>query len=311
MNRRDFLRASAAVITGLDGARSASAAPTKPKVVEVTNAAWRDDRYHPNEAQVERMVNEAVRLLTGRPTAREAWQTLARPTERIGIKLNIVGRDYNKGDMPIARAVTRGLTGAGLDPANIYVVDALPQYEANRWTDFSPATDESYDVGDGQRTGLTRFLLELDAIINCPVMKDHDRAAITGALKNISHSPTIITRRPHTMHANCVTPYIAVINTYKEIRQKVRLNLLNGLLGLYEGGPSPSPHVFERASVLASFDPVALDAVHLNITEGVRAEKGLPSYWDTHRRPYFLEESAQAGIGVDDLTRIDHTVVTL
>ena len=315
MDRRQFLRtsavASAAAITGFDRLPPIIAAPAKPGVVEVQNAAWRDANFRPVEAEVDRMANEAVRLLTGQPTARQAWQSLFKPSDRVGLKLNIIGRDYNKGDMPIVGALTRALTDAGLDPANVYVLDAMPEYEVNRWTDFAPATDESYDVGDGQRTALTRFLAEMDGIINCPVMKDHDRCGITGALKNVSHSTTIVTRRPYTMHANCVTPYIAVINTYPEIRQKVRLHLMNGLLALYEGGPSPSPHLFERAALLAAFDPVAMDAIQLDITEKVRAEKGLPSYWDTPRRPYFLEESAQAGIGVADLQQIDHSVATL
>jgi len=274
-------------------------------VVEVTNRAWRDAEGRPREEVIREMIDEAVRRLLGTDEARQAWQQLFRPGDKVGLKFNNVTGNYGGYDPFIARAVTTSLVKAGLKPENIYVVEIRRARVTNPWTDFSPGA-EAYEVGGPVPTRLTNFVLRLDAIINLPNLKDHQRVGVTGALKNISHSRSVITTPPHRYHEPVIREVICRINSLPQLRKRLRLHLMNGLFGVYERGPGVHPaYLFYHHSFFASRDPVAMDWVELEIVEGMRKAKGLPSLWTLSRHPGFLQRAGELGLGVGSLDRVE------
>ena len=119
------------------------------------------------------------------------------------------------------------------------------------------------------------------------------------------------------------------------IREKGVLQILDGLVGTYEGGPGNWNKTFATwnyQSLLFATDPVALDQVGWEILDAKRAEMGLPRISamgvDTgvvdaagkpypeqfhHRQPQHVPLAATLGLGVFNPTRekIKHTKVEL
>jgi hypothetical protein len=61
------------------------------------------------------------------------------------------------------------------------------------------------------------------------------------------------------------------------LRQKATLHILDGLIGVYEGGPgswNTTWGTWQRNSLLFATDPVALDHVGWNIIDNQRVERG-------------------------------------
>lgn len=72
---------------------------------------------------VQEMVDGVLRTLTGRPTAREAWQSLLGPQEVIGIKVAASGGSVSGVRLATILAVVRGLREAGFSRQQIVVWD--------------------------------------------------------------------------------------------------------------------------------------------------------------------------------------------
>jgi uncharacterized Fe-S center protein len=56
--------------------------------------------------------------------------------------------------------------------------------------------------------------------------------------------------------------------------------------------------------LLLSRDPVALDQVSLQIIEGQRKAKGLPSLAEADRYPAYIKTAGQLNLGTADLNKI-------
>jgi len=314
MDRREFLKSAAALAgaAGLgpwdQGTPAEEKAAEKSRVVEVIHPGWRDADQNPQEKAIREMVDEAVRQLGRAADARSAWQQLFQPGEKVGLKFNRVTGNFRGVDPVIARAITASLVDAGLSARQIYVVE-VPDPTLNGWTDFSPGP-ETYEVGGPEPTHLTNFVLSLDAIINIPNLKDHDRVGVTGALKNISHSHSIMTTPPQRYHEPVVGEVVCQMNRIPALRQKLRLHLMNGLFGVYESGPVVRPnYLFWRHSFFASFDPLAMDWIELELVEEQRQARGLPSLWTLARNPGCLNRAAELGLGATSLEQVEWETV--
>lgn len=134
----------------------------------------------------------------------------------------------------------------------------------------------------------------VNKFITIPVLKDHRSAGVTLALKNISHGMNNNVARSHLsgfVHGgvagqgraprvagpNQCNVFIPTAVNQEAIRRKAVLHILDGLIGVYEGGPgswnttwASWPH---RALFFAT-DPVALDHVGWDIIDAKRAAEG-------------------------------------
>jgi uncharacterized protein (DUF362 family) len=101
-------------------------------------------------------------------------------------------------------------------------------------------------------------------------------------------------------------PYIAEVNALPAIRQKQRLIVMDALRPVVDNGPSYQPGMAEVANTLLfAVDPVAMDVVGLELLEGLRKRRDLPSLERVNLTPTHIQTSAKMGLGVSDRAAID------
>jgi len=153
------------------------------------------------------------------------------------------------------------------------------------------------------RGRLTRIVTQrIDAILNLPVLKDHNIAGMVLSMKN--HYGSI--DNPHQHHANRCNPAIADLNSLPAIREKTRLIIGDLLRPLADRGPTDYPPARWRYNgLMASTDPVAIDYQGWQILEARRREVGLPSLAQRGRQPDYIASAAERGLGTNDPEKIE------
>jgi hypothetical protein len=130
----------------------------------------------------------------------------------------------------------------------------------------------------------------IDKMITLPVLKDHRSAGVTFALKNMSHGMNNNVARSHisgiahgfgpagkVLGPNQCNTFIPHAVSQQRLRDKATLHILDGLIGVYEGGPGPwnaTWGTWRRKSLFFATDPVAMDHVCWDILDRKRAEVG-------------------------------------
>jgi hypothetical protein len=127
----------------------------------------------------------------------------------------------------------------------------------------------------------------VNKIVTIPVLKDHRSAGVTLALKNLSHGmnnnvarshlPSIYRLSDRTSAPNQCNTFIPSAAGQLELRQKTTLHILDGLIGVYEGGPgswNTTWATWQRKSLFFATDPVALDHIGWDIIDMQRAKCG-------------------------------------
>jgi hypothetical protein len=143
---------------------------------------------------------------------------------------------------------------------------------------------------------------EVTKIINVPVMSDSSTNGVAGCLYNAT-IPNIDNWRRFTQGSGYGRAVIAELYNHPLIGKKVVLNIMDGLIAEYAGGPQSQPnYALHHATLLASKDPVAIDVLALRQIEEWRANARLPSIAPFASHVLF---AGQLGIGHADLTRID------
>jgi len=316
VNRRRFLRqsgvAAAAVLTA---GRLVEAAPAGATVAVVRDKTKKSVKGFQVDAEiVQRLVDQAVMTLSGKDDLVKAWATYVRPKDRVAIKFNgLFFRATTHGE--VIHAVTKGLVKAGVDPANIVVYD---RSDGDMKTSRLTINREGKGVriyGTGRSYGkkvkagkvgtkLSDILTRADVLINLPMMKSHVRCGVTGALKN--HLGSV--PNAGAFHENCCVA-IADLNTLGPIKDKTRLCIADALYSLYDAGPGYGGRArWDYHGILASTDPVALDATMADIVLAKRREKGMKKLVNA---PLHIARAAELGLGVADLGRIKRLAVEI
>jgi hypothetical protein len=131
----------------------------------------------------------------------------------------------------------------------------------------------------------------VNKFITLPVLKDHRSAGVTLALKNLSHGLNNNVARSHLSrygHGGRVGPrylsdpnqcntFIPTAVAQRPIREKATLHILDGLIGVYEGGPgcwNRTWATWPYRSLFFATDPVALDHVGWDVLDAKRAQEG-------------------------------------
>jgi hypothetical protein len=123
----------------------------------------------------------------------------------------------------------------------------------------------------------------IDKLVNIPVLKDHGSAGVTLALKNMSHGLhnnvarshiTDIQRGTAVSGPNQCNTFIPAAAGAEILRRKATLHLLDGLIGVYQGGPS-ADRTFHYGSLFFGTDPVAMDRVGWGIVDAARVRHGM------------------------------------
>jgi uncharacterized protein (DUF362 family) len=300
---------------------------------------------------IKEMFRRGMTTLTGAPDAKAAWSTFFEPGDVVGIKVNPVGAPHVISSPEVLHEIIGGLRLAGVKAKDIVVYDRyraqffkagfdkwLPEgvRHSNAVEDFELVQQaiEGYDpdhymemalVLPGQdlnsltarRSYAARFITkEVNKLVNLPLLKEHQSAGVTLALKNLSHGLVNNVNRSHpTKSLNACGSFIPAVVSMPVIRNKTVLHILDGIKGVYHGGPGARPQfVWEHKTIYFATDPVALDRIGWEEIDKQRLAVGkkilvedYPDRFSTyvHRQPEHVEIAGALGLGEFDKSKID------
>lgn len=107
---------------------------------------------------------------------------------------------------------------------------------------------------------LTKYIDDIDYIINVPKLKSHQLTKFSGAVKNLYGCIPGSTKQ--TLHSIAPSPEEfseLLVELYSFIKPKIILNVMDGIIGIEGNGPGPSGKKKEIGIIAISKDAVALD----------------------------------------------------
>lgn len=174
------------------------------------------------------------------------------------------------------------------------------------WADVEGSTENAYlnqHVFGGKKSNFGKLLTQkLTKIINVPVLKNTGNG-ISVATKNLGYGAICNTGRLHQpLFFDVCTEVLA----FPVIRDKLALNVTDGLRAQYDGGPMPAADfTYLFNTLFLATDPFAMDMVCHNIM--VEKRKSMEIQVNEH--PMFtdyLRYGEQIGLGVVDPEKIQH-----
>ena len=273
--------------------------------------------YQPEPVQ--QMIERGLTELTHAGSLAESLGQFFEPGDVVGIKVNGVGRPHVISDASVLNTLIGGLnqagipnrdvvvyertkasfTGAGFEkwlPDGVRFMNATEKYHAIQ-LDMEgydrdvymemplvhPDYKSEYSLDDPhiRRSYVAKWLTrEVNKVINICVLKHHQSAGVTLALKNMSHGFVNNVNRSHaSTTANACGIFIPAVVDLPIIREKVVLHVLDGVKAAYHGGPGGKvgKYTWEHKTMYFATDPVALDKTGWRVIDAKRAEVGVPS----------------------------------
>jgi uncharacterized protein (DUF362 family) len=322
-------------------AQTPQPAPTPSIVYAVHNPASIKD-YKTNSHVVHEMVNRLVLAATGQSEVAKAWASLVSPNDRVGIKISAAGGELFTTHHDVVNAIVDGLVAAGHPRSSIIVWDRSlggineAGYRAgiDRYQLQAITPRDGYDAkavltapllgqliwGDLDYLGDARKMLsgidntsnvshfskilssEVSKIINVPVMSISETNGIAGCFYNMT-IPNIDNWRRFAQGSRFGEDSLSEIYANPLIAKKVVFNVMDGLIAQYAGGPQSQPnYATHHATLYASRDPVALDAIALKRLEEWRIRASLPKIG---RLAAYIDFASQLGLGNSAPNRIE------
>jgi uncharacterized protein (DUF362 family) len=299
-------------------------------------------------ATVAAMVKAGMGALTGHNEPRDAWSSFFSPSDIIGIKVNCSGAPGIMSSPVVVAEIVKNLTAVGVPPSQIYIYERFPdQMKSAGYDKFVPAginihaaemsraslagydpktyVEVNFFGEEDTRSNLIRLVSEkFTKIINVPNMKDHQAAGVTGCLKNIAYGNFSNVARSHSNEKTNTYSFIGTLAMVEPLRSKTVLNVMDGLKGVWHGGPfSYVPKFrFYPKQILFGTDPVAMDHQLIEVIDAKRKAEGAVSVLDrsmTHvsknpgedpnlchfvREAGHIEFAGKLGLGVFDSAKI-------
>jgi uncharacterized protein (DUF362 family) len=305
---------------------------------------------------VAEMIRRGMTTLTGESKPRDAWRTFFDPSDVIGIKVNCSGAPGICSHPVVVAEIVRNLVAAEVQPKQIYIYERFPsQMETVKYERYVPQGVNIFGV-EPQRTQIQNYdpktYVEVDffgeedtrshlvrmvserftKIINVPNMKEHNASGVTGCLKNIAYGNFNNVARSHRFEKTNTLTFIGTLASVEPLRSKTVLSVMDGLKGVWHGGPfSPTKKFrFYPASMMFGTDPVAMDRLLIDVIENKRKAEGALTIWDYSmanidqkhgledphksrflREPGHIEYASKLGLGVYDKAKIRERKVEL
>lgn len=282
------------------------------KVVHTHHAGVWDGEDLAPEA-IRQMLDGSITELTGLNDATKAWAALFDPGERVAIKVNTIRTSDYWTHAPLVMAVTERLQAVGIPAEQIIIFDRVTRELENAGYSVNPdgpgvrcyGTMEDYTEGwtiMDTSVRLSDILLNCDALINVPLLKQHSLSGISFAMKN--HYGTF--DRPSRFHS-LIERAIPELNDLQPIRDRTRLIIGDALMIVKPGWA----WAVTGDSIFMSFDPVAHDMVGLQLYDKVIVSEGGNPVAATNRATLWLENAAKLGLGANDPDHMELVEVTL
>lgn len=196
----------------------------------------------PDKMVLSDMMDKALTTLTGIDDTSEAWRSLIKPDDIVGIKSNVWTHLHTP--KALEEILKEHVMNVGVSASDISVKD--------RGILKDPVFQKS------------------TALINVRPMRTHNWSGVGTLLKNY----IMFTEKPWTYHPDTCAD-LATLWKLPETAGKTRLNILVMLTPLFHG---TGPHHFNKEytwkynGLLVGFDPVAVDATGVRILENKRKE---------------------------------------
>lgn len=306
-------------------------------------------------AVVREMMRVGMLRLTGDKDYRDSWRRFAGPADVVGIKVNASGAPKIMSHPIVVAETVRCLTEVGVKPANICIYERFPdQLESigydkylntqlsiraveprrNMIREYDPLTyvEANFFGEEDTRSMVIRMVAEhFTKIVNIPNIKDHGASGVTGCLKNMAYGNYSNVARSHAFTKTNTKTFIGKLAAAEPVRSKVVLHVMDGLKGIWHGGPfERSPKfAFYPKQMLFGTDPVAIDRVMRDVVEAKRKAEGVVSVFDRSpettknvkqldpnknafiREPGHIEYAGSLGLGVADLAKIKLQEISL
>lgn len=183
--------------------------------------------------------------------------------------------------------------------------ETMIDHEWFYWADVEEHYDEEtlpYMVNEGKESYFSRICTrDVTKIINIPILKNAG-SSVTLCLKNLAYGSITNTSRLHRplWHETC-----AEVPAFPPLRDKVVLNIVDGIKGCYQGGPAANPEfIVAFNTLLVGTDPVAVDRVGYGIILRKRQEENVQKEENPKAR-IFMDLAANIGLGVAEERKID------
>ena len=301
--------------------------PLTPVVEAIGKEVWDGDRL--DEDAVSELMDQAMMKLTGRASAKEAWRDIVLPDDIVGIKINPLGGPELSTHSIIVDKIVEGVYGAGVLKKQIVIWDRFEDHLLNagypiRQEDGEVRTIASdiegigYDdevfyesekdsvarrENESTRSRYSRIVTqEVDVLINVPVLKHHAMAGVSGCLKNLAFGSVDNTRRFHGKPIYC-NPAIGEILEHKVLKDKLALNIVDGLVASFDKGPTyHAESAWNYGGLFISTDPVILDVLVLQTINQKREEMELDS---VSKLANHVNTASSLGLGTNTLDQVD------
>lgn len=319
-----------------EGTNSTSPTPAKSRVILVRDATA-VSTFNVDAVKVRAMVAAGLTALTGESNGAAAWRHFVSSNDVVGIKIDTQCGPLQSTRRAVVEAIAQGLCAAGVSATNVYVFDRDPfQMRAagylragtsnlTREVSVIDGTGWDPDVyfqnnlagkliwGDllfgknldplSKRSHLPKLVTKtITKLVNVPVLQDHDPCGLSGCLYNLSLGMVDNTRRFETMgqHGD---PMIAEICAMPQTRQKLVLNVMDGLIAGYAGGPGFKPqYSWHYGALYFSTDPVAIDSLCVEVLDVKCRESKVPLLGP---QASHIATASHIGLGQSDRTKID------
>ncbi len=302
---------------------------------------------------VREMLRKGMMELTGAPSPVDAWRVFFEPGDVVGIKVNPAGQPFLISAPEVFQEIVANLQEVGIKTRDIVAYDRfraeflaggvdkwLP--EGVRWMAGTARTFDSLQLDmDGydadcymemalvgprgnpsdphhRRSYVAKFLTkEVNKMLTLGVLKHHQSAGVTIALKNMSHGLVNNVARSHISRTNnACGMFIPTVVDLPVFRQKAVLHIIDGVLGGYHGGPNRKVgrYLWEHKTMYFATDPVAVDTIGLSVIDAKRAQMGMQAialaYADqdsvfVRMQPEFIEIAGVLGLGESNEAKID------
>lgn len=200
-------------------------------------------------------------------------------------------------------------TSKWLRPDGHHVSEPNFDMDVFYWADVEGPKGLDYltqHVFNGKHSYFGKLLTKtLTKIINVPVFKNTGNG-VSMATKNMGYGAVCNTNRLHRpLFFDVCTEVLA----FPCVRDKMVLNVTDGLRGQYDGGPGPNAKfAFLHNRLHFATDPFALDMVCHNQLVAIRKEKGVQVN-ENPRWTEYLRYAEKLGLGIADPAKIKFTTI--
>lgn len=251
-------------------------------------------------------------------TSHAITQSIVKQLEEAGIsRSKIVIWDRREEQLDDAGFTTENYPGVSFMATECYddnksYINAEGKFYSEDWIDkdhfFYADVEGEYDaytmpymVNGGKNSYFSKICTQkVTKIINVPVLKNAG-TSITACMKNLAYGSISNTGRLHKALWHETTAYACA---FPPLRDKVVLNVLDGILGCFDGGPAANPQfICQYKTLLLGSDPVAVDRVAYDVVINKRIQEGVQTEEKIAGRK-FMELAQELQLGVCDRDKI-------